>query len=105
MKATIPPERLLVYEPGEGWERLCAFLSVPVPDTPFPRENTTEAFKAMVAERKAEAERAAADILNAITGIVAILPRRRRVKVGKPTPGAQVVQGGWVDGVVCRFVV
>jgi hypothetical protein len=24
---------------GDGWERLCDFLGVPVPDVPFPREN------------------------------------------------------------------
>ena len=24
---------------GEGWERLCDFLDVPVPDMPFPHEN------------------------------------------------------------------
>ncbi len=24
---------------GEGWERLCEFLDVPVPDVPFPHEN------------------------------------------------------------------
>lgn len=37
--ATIPPERLLVYDVAEGWEPLCAFLSVPVPDAPFPNRN------------------------------------------------------------------
>jgi len=45
---TVPKERLLVYEVGEGWEPLCAFLGVPVPDTPFPRENTKEQFQARV---------------------------------------------------------
>ncbi len=60
VQATIPPERLLVYRVGEGWEPLGAFLEVPVPDTPFPRENTTEAFKTRVSERAAEAEKAAA---------------------------------------------
>ncbi|HEV2365517.1 MAG TPA: sulfotransferase [Caulobacteraceae bacterium] len=44
VERAIAPERLLVYESGEGWERLCAFLGVPVPDEPFPRENTREAF-------------------------------------------------------------
>jgi hypothetical protein len=55
VKATIPPQRLLVYDLGEGWAPLAAFLGVPAPDTPFPRENTTESFKAMVALRKAKA--------------------------------------------------
>ena len=45
---TIPADRLLVYETGEGWDRLCAFLGVPVPDTPFPKTNTTQEFKERV---------------------------------------------------------
>lgn len=39
VKATVPAERLLVYQVKEGWEPLCAFLGVPVPDEPFPRTN------------------------------------------------------------------
>jgi hypothetical protein len=35
----VAKERLLVYEVAQGWEPLCAFLGVPVPDTPFPRAN------------------------------------------------------------------
>ena len=35
VKATIPPERLLVYEAGEGWAPLCAFLEVPAPNAPL----------------------------------------------------------------------
>ena len=42
----VPPERLLVYDVGEGWEPLCAFLGVPVPTgQEFPRLNDTAAFK------------------------------------------------------------
>jgi hypothetical protein len=53
VKAAIPPERLLVYEVGEGWNRLCDFLGVRVPDEPFPSENSREQFKARVASRTA----------------------------------------------------
>ncbi|HEY1561105.1 MAG TPA: sulfotransferase [Caulobacteraceae bacterium] len=49
VKATIAPERLLVLQVGEGWERLCAFLGVPVPGTPYPQENTREQFIGRVA--------------------------------------------------------
>ena len=35
----VPAERLLVYEVKQGWEPLCAFLGVPVPDVPFPHKN------------------------------------------------------------------
>jgi hypothetical protein len=36
---TLPPERLLVFSPQDGWAPLCAFLEVPVPDCGFPRVN------------------------------------------------------------------
>jgi Sulfotransferase domain len=42
--ASIAPERLLVFEAAQGWEPLCAFLKVPVPDVPFPRTNSREEF-------------------------------------------------------------
>ncbi len=42
VQAAIPPARLLVYEVKQGWEPLCEFLGVPVPDTPFPRVNEGE---------------------------------------------------------------
>jgi hypothetical protein len=40
VKRQAPPERLLVYDVGEGWGPLCAFLGVEVPDGPFPKTNT-----------------------------------------------------------------
>ena len=45
VKATIPPDRLLVYETGSGWGPLCEFFDVPVPDDPYPHVNTTEEFR------------------------------------------------------------
>jgi hypothetical protein len=51
VKREIPPERLLVYEPGQGWEPLCKFLGVPVPTTPYPKVNTTEDFIARLQAR------------------------------------------------------
>jgi hypothetical protein len=44
VKATIPAERLLVFDVSEGWEPLCAFLNADVPDTPFPRTNSSREF-------------------------------------------------------------
>jgi hypothetical protein len=44
VRRSVPSERLLVYEPGEGWEPLCDFLGVPVPTTPYPAANTREDF-------------------------------------------------------------
>jgi len=48
VKRTIAPERLLVYEVTQGWEPLCTFLSVPIPTTPFPAENSSADFQARV---------------------------------------------------------
>ena len=44
VRAAIPPSRLLVFGVAEGWEPLCAFLGVAVPDRPFPRLNSTAQF-------------------------------------------------------------
>jgi hypothetical protein len=49
VRETIAPERLLIYEVAQGWEPLCAFLGVPVPDGPMPKVNTTEDFRARIA--------------------------------------------------------
>jgi len=53
VRHTIPPERLLVYESGDGWEPLCRFLGVDVPSTPYPVENTTQQFQVRRAEEAA----------------------------------------------------
>jgi hypothetical protein len=42
----LPPERLLVFAPKDGWEPLCAFLNVPVPREPFPRVNSRDELSA-----------------------------------------------------------
>ena len=42
----LPPERLLVFSPKDGWEPLCAFLGVAVPDGPFPRVNSRDEISA-----------------------------------------------------------
>ncbi len=49
VQAAFGPERLLTYTIGDGWEPLCHFLGKPIPDTPFPRTNSTEDFTTMIA--------------------------------------------------------
>jgi hypothetical protein len=44
VKRTVPPERLLVWQPADGWEPLCEFLDVAVPDEPLPNVNDSSAF-------------------------------------------------------------
>jgi hypothetical protein len=47
VRADVASERLVEWKPGDGWEPLCAALGVPVPDDPFPHENSTADFRAM----------------------------------------------------------
>ena len=44
VQAEIAPERLLTLDLREGWQPLCAFLGVSVPDLPFPKTNSSKAF-------------------------------------------------------------
>jgi hypothetical protein len=48
VRSNIPSDRLLVWSVQEGWEPLCEFLGVPVPDTPFPRLNDSKVFSERV---------------------------------------------------------
>jgi hypothetical protein len=45
VRAETPSERLLEWQPGDGWEPLCERLGLPVPDTEFPHTNTTAEFR------------------------------------------------------------
>jgi hypothetical protein len=62
VKRTVPADRLLVFEAKQGWEPLCEFLGVPVPDAPFPRVNDTAEFRRRV------------DIANAVSWMVLVTP-------------------------------
>ena len=55
VKAAVPADRLLVYTAREGWQPLCDFLGVPIPDTPFPNVNDRAEFKQRIAKMKAAA--------------------------------------------------
>jgi hypothetical protein len=41
---TVPSERLLVWSPGDGWEPICEFLELPIPEADFPRVNDSAQF-------------------------------------------------------------
>jgi Sulfotransferase domain len=45
VRTTVPAERLLVWDPAEGWEPLCDFLEVEPPAQSLPHLNTTASFK------------------------------------------------------------
>lgn len=56
VQAAIPAERLLVYQAGDGWQPLCDFLGVAVPETPYPRTNTRDEFIARIMARAKQHE-------------------------------------------------
>jgi sulfotransferase family protein len=56
VRDTIDPARLLTFDVREGWEPLCRFLEVPIPDEPFPRLNDTATTQAMI-QRMRESRR------------------------------------------------
>ena len=45
VQRSIPEDRLLVWNVQEGWEPLCEFLEVDVPDAQFPRLNDSKMYK------------------------------------------------------------
>ncbi len=54
VRAEVLADRLLVYEVGDGWEPLCRFLGVPVPEEEFPRVNDSASFRDWVMRLPAE---------------------------------------------------
>lgn len=44
--AAVPADRLLIWQPGDGWEPLCERLGVPVPDEDPAHANSTIDFRA-----------------------------------------------------------
>jgi hypothetical protein len=43
--STVPADRLLVWRITDGWEPLCEFLDLDVPDVPFPHINESAGFE------------------------------------------------------------
>jgi hypothetical protein len=49
VRRDVPADRLLVYEISQGWDPLCAFLGLPVPEgKPFPHLNDAAEFRARI---------------------------------------------------------
>jgi hypothetical protein len=46
VRREIPPERLLEWTPGDGWEPICERLGLAVPSEPFPITNTLNDWRA-----------------------------------------------------------
>ena len=45
VKNVVPKEKLLVFSVKEGWEPLCKFLDLPIPNESFPKTNDTKMMK------------------------------------------------------------
>lgn len=45
VRATADPDRLVIWQTGDGWGPICDALGIAVPDQPFPHTNTTEEFR------------------------------------------------------------
>jgi len=52
VRREVPADRLVEYQPGDGWQALCAALGVAIPDEDFPHVNTTEEFLQRAQERE-----------------------------------------------------
>jgi hypothetical protein len=50
VRDTIPAERLLEWKPADGWEPLCEFLEVPVPQAPIPHVNDSAMFAGRIVD-------------------------------------------------------
>jgi hypothetical protein len=55
VSATVPAERLLVFEAKHGWQPLCDFLGLPIPDVPYPRTNERNAMAESIAAHDGQA--------------------------------------------------
>jgi hypothetical protein len=53
VRNSVPAERLVEWQPGDGWAPLCSALGLPLPDAPFPHSNTTEEFLARIQSMRA----------------------------------------------------
>jgi len=71
VRGAVPPERLLVYSADQGWEPLCRFLGVPVPDEPFPNVNDRAELKRSIERMVARAHRLLAAAVIAMLALLA----------------------------------
>lgn len=76
VRSTCPPERLLVFDVADGWEPLCEFLHVPVPQGPFPHLNDARVTRRVVASVRWGTRATPLIVTSALAGRV--LRRRRR---------------------------
>ncbi|KAG7405071.1 hypothetical protein LZL87_014244 [Fusarium oxysporum] len=73
LREVVPPEKLLVYRMGEGWEPICGFLDKPVPDVEFPWINEAAALKAKISGKiKSHIVQAVIVVMPWVAGMLAL---------------------------------
>ena len=82
VQATIPADRLLVFDVKQGWEPLCRFLGLPVPaGEPFPHLSDTSSAQKEIRERyRVVALRAGAIAASASWGLALTWQGRRTLR-------------------------
>jgi len=51
VRAEVPRDRLIDWQPHDGWEPICFALGIPVPHVAFPHANTSDDFQKSADER------------------------------------------------------
>jgi hypothetical protein len=51
VRAEVPSDRLIDWQPQDGWEPICSALRIPVPSIAFPHANTSDDFQKSADER------------------------------------------------------
>ena len=51
VRAEVPGDQLIDWQPRDGWEPICSALGTPVPHIPFPHANTSDDFQKSADER------------------------------------------------------
>jgi hypothetical protein len=51
VRAEVPGDRLIDWQPRDGWEPICSALGIAVPDIAFPHANTSDDFQKSADER------------------------------------------------------
>ena len=85
VKASLPPERLLVFDVAEGWGPLCRFLGMSPPPEPFPRLNDTAKMRRWISTTRVATRVGPALAAGAAAayGALGVSLRRRPVPAGR----------------------
>lgn len=51
---SVPPARLVVWQPEDGWDPLCRALGLRIPDVAFPHANSRQSYAASASRRAAK---------------------------------------------------